>query len=126
MLSSRSVIRQELQPKMDKPLGRNSKPYHIHAHTGPQFCRASAHVLIIPENKFSEWTQMLYFCCIQFHSSDRQNLIYTLLTTIHEPYGICCAFQRVNLHSNNPITYYLNLITLFFESFHILLLPAGR
>ena len=46
MLSSLSVIRQELQPKMDKPLRRNSKPYHIHAYTGPQFCRAGARVLL--------------------------------------------------------------------------------
>ena len=45
-LSTRSVIRQELQPKMGKPLRRNSKPYHIHAHAGPQFCRADAHVLL--------------------------------------------------------------------------------
>jgi len=45
-LSPRSVIRQELQPKLDKPLRRNSKPYHIHADAGPQFCRAGAQVLI--------------------------------------------------------------------------------
>jgi len=33
----RSAIRQELQPKMDKPLRRNSKPYRIHPefYSGP-------------------------------------------------------------------------------------------
>ena len=51
-LSTRSVIRQESQPKMDKPLRRNSKPYHIHAHAGPQFCRADAHVLLNLRNYF--------------------------------------------------------------------------
>ena len=55
MLSSRSVIRQELQPKMDKPLWRNSKPYHIHAGAGPQFCRAIALVLL----KFCEINRKL-------------------------------------------------------------------
>jgi len=37
---------------MDKPLRRNSKPYHIHAFAGPQFCRANAHVLISFGNIF--------------------------------------------------------------------------
>jgi len=45
--TTRSAIRQELQPKMDKPLGRNSKPYHIHTHTSPQFCPYYANVLIM-------------------------------------------------------------------------------
>ena len=35
--TTRSAIRQELQPKMDKPLGRNSKPYHIHTNTAHSF-----------------------------------------------------------------------------------------